>query len=325
MGGGSWCDASYFARSASLKASGKSAFDYDHVTKTSKPPSAWTCHDTLNPNGVIRESCDSDEHPNSVAVAVLFDVTGSMGHIPVVFQQKLPGLMSLILTKGYLTDPHILVAGIGDATCDRVPFQVSQFESDNRIDEQISNLFLEGGGGGQKTESYELGMYFMARRTKLDCYEKRGKRAYCFMLGDEMYYPKVSRKYVQSVLGDNIQEDIPTAEIAKELQQRYETYFIIPTMASHGRDRDVHEAWTKLFSQNVIRLDDEHAVAETIATQIGINEGIVDYEDAIDNLRDVSGANIDAVSKALSEYKGRSLKSNTTGSLVNSGAGIKRL
>jgi hypothetical protein len=79
-----------------------------------------------------------------------------------------------------------MFGAIGDATCDRAPLQVGQFESDNRMDDDLSRILLEGGGGGQKTESYELAMYFMARHTAADCYEKRGKRGYLFIIGDEL-------------------------------------------------------------------------------------------------------------------------------------------
>ena len=58
-----------------------------------------------------------------------------------------------------------MFGAIGDATCDRVPLQVGQFESDNRMDDDLGRIVLEGGGGGQQTESYELAMYFMARHT----------------------------------------------------------------------------------------------------------------------------------------------------------------
>ena len=58
-----------------------------------------------------------------------------------------------------------MFGAIGDATCDRAPLQVGQFESDNRMDDDLGRILLEGGGGGQKTESYELAMYFMARHT----------------------------------------------------------------------------------------------------------------------------------------------------------------
>ena len=66
-----------------------------------------------------------------------------------------------------------MFAAVGDATCDRVPLQVGQFESDNRMDQNLEHMILEGGGGGQKTESYELMLYVAARHTAIDCWDKR--------------------------------------------------------------------------------------------------------------------------------------------------------
>ncbi len=138
-----------------------------------------------------RESRDSAEHPQSLAIAVLFDVTGSMRDVPRTLQAKLPQLLGLLLRKGYVTDPQIMFGAIGDATCDRAPLQIGQFESDNRMDDDLGRILLEGGGGGQKTESYELALYFMARHTVTDCFAKRGRRGYLFIIGDEMAYPRV--------------------------------------------------------------------------------------------------------------------------------------
>ena len=95
-------------------------------------------HPALDPFDVHgRESRDSDEHPQSLAIAVLFDVTGSMGGVPRTLQKKLPQLLGLLLRKGYATDPQIMFGAIGDATCDRAPLQVGQFESDNRMDDDL--------------------------------------------------------------------------------------------------------------------------------------------------------------------------------------------
>ena len=116
----------------------------------------------------FRESRDSVEHPDSNAIIISLDVTGSMGTVPRVLQTKLPQLLGLLTRKGYATDPHIMFGAIGDATCDRVPLQVGQFESDNRMDEQLRTIFLEGNGGGQKSESYELAAYFVARQKAAD-------------------------------------------------------------------------------------------------------------------------------------------------------------
>ncbi len=119
----------------------------------------------LMKNGV-REARDSDAHPISNPVAVMFDVTGSMQTVPRILQKNLPTLMGLCLRKGYLDDPAILIGAIGDATCDLVPLQVGQFESGNEIENDLNNLYLEGGGGGQQMESYELALYFLARKDR---------------------------------------------------------------------------------------------------------------------------------------------------------------
>src|SRR5262249_16376976 len=131
MGSGRWSTDVYDAATRMRAATGASAFGYSDS-------GARVVHDRLNPFGVtVRESRDSDEHPTSLAIAVLFDVTGSMRNVPRVLQAKLPGLLGLLLRKGYADDPQILFGAIGDATCDRVPLQVGQFESDNRMDEDL--------------------------------------------------------------------------------------------------------------------------------------------------------------------------------------------
>jgi len=68
-------------------------------------------HPSLDPHRVaVRESRDSGEHPRSLAIAVLFDVTGSMRDVPRRLQDKLPQLLGLLLRKGYADDPQICSA-----------------------------------------------------------------------------------------------------------------------------------------------------------------------------------------------------------------------
>src|SRR5512134_359942 len=236
MGSGRWTTDVYDEHNRLKAAAGKSTFDYsDSMHRTGR--STWRVHSSLDPKGCkFRESRDSDEHPESTAIAVMFDVTGSMGGIPVTLQKKLPELLGLLLRKGYVTDPQILFGAIGDATCDRVPLQVGQFESDNRMDENLENIFLEGGGGGQQTESYELAMYFMARHTDIDCWNKRGHKGYLFLIGDEMAYSSVKKREVRGLIGDGVERDIPLAEMVKELKRRYHVFYILPKAASYGGD-----------------------------------------------------------------------------------------
>jgi hypothetical protein len=222
-----------------------------------------------------------------------------MRQVPRVLQGKLPQLLGLVLRHGYAEHPQILFGAIGDATCDRAPLQVGQFESDNRMDDDLGRILLEGGGGGQKTESYELALYFMARHTSIDCHEKRGKRGYLFVIGDEMAYPRVKRREVDYVVGGGLQADIPLAEIVGEVQRKWDTYYILPEGASYAGDRQVLEFWRDLLGQNVIELADLDAVCETIALTIGIGEAAIDLDDGMADLRDVGSAAGGAVSSAL--------------------------
>jgi hypothetical protein len=292
MGSGRWSTNVYDAAARFRAATGASAFGYSDGGAT-------TVHPELDPAEVMRECRDSAEHPQSLAIAVLFDVTGSMRQVPRTLQAKLPQLLGLLLRHGYAEHPQILFGAIGDATCDRAPLQIGQFESDNRMDDDLGRILLEGGGGGQKTESYELAMYFMARHTSIDCHEKRGKRGYLFMIGDEMAYPRVKRSEVSHVIGDGLQADIPLAGIVQELQRKWDIYYILPEGASYAGDRQVLDFWRAQLGQNVIELADLDAVCETIALTIGLGEAAIDLDDGLADLRDVGSPAGPAVSKAL--------------------------
>jgi hypothetical protein len=292
MGSGRWSTNVYDAAARFRAATGASAFAYSDGGAT-------TVHPLLDPRGATRESRDSAEHPQSLAIAVLFDVTGSMRQVPRALQSKLPQLLGLVLRHGYAEHPQVLFGAIGDATCDRAPLQVGQFESDNRMDDDLGRILLEGGGGGQKTESYELALYFMARHTAIDCHEKRGKRGYLFIIGDEMAYPRVKHAEVCRVIGDGQLAEFPLAEIVGEVQRKWDTYYILPEGASYAGDRQVLEFWRSLFGQNVIELADLDSVCETIALTIGLGEAAIDLDEGLADLRDVGSAAGGAVSKAL--------------------------
>jgi hypothetical protein len=298
MGSGMWSTDVYDAADRYRRATGKSAFAYSDS-------GARKVHSGLDPHGVtMRESRDSDEHPESVAIAVLFDVTGSMGSVPRKLQAKLPQLLGLLLRKAYVRDPQILFGAIGDATCDRAPLQVGQFESDNRLDEDLSRILLEGGGGGQQTESYELAMYFMARHTAIDCFEKRGKRGYLFIIGDEMAYGRVKADEVEKVFGYRPTEPPRLRELVAEVRRKYDTYFIIPEGASYAGDKTILKFWRDLLGQNVIQLDDLEAACETIALTVGLGEDAIDLDEGLDDLREVGSTATGSVSKALARVGG---------------------
>lgn len=300
MGGTRYDDSVYTARVSSAAAAGTDLFTHDADIRSGV--AEMKVHEKLDParknaaGKVIRESFDSDVHPDSRAVAVIFDVTGSMSTVPRLFVSKLDKLMASLVKKGFLAHPHILFGAVGDAKSDRVPLQIGQFEGGNEMDDALTNIVLEGNGGGQNTESYELAMYFMARHTDMHCYTQRGQKGYLFLMGDERPYPEVRATEVRKIVGVDIHENIPTEAMLAELRQKFEVFWLMPGGTSHWDDDAVEAPLKKLFGQSFIKMPKPDDVVETICSVIGVNEGF-DLDEVGAALRDV-GADADAVSRA---------------------------
>jgi len=262
------------------------------------------CHPLMSPRGVrVRESRDGEAHPNSLGIAFALDVTGSMGHIPdELARRELPRFMKILGECG-VADPQVLFLAVGDATSDRAPLQVGQFESTAElIDQWLTWSFLEGGGGAHGTESYELALYFLAQHTDMDCWNKRSKRGYMFMTGDERPYPAVSRLQIESVLGDRVDEDIPTAAAVAALQRTFNPFFLIPDA---GRRVHCERAWRDLLGDHVICMESAADTCFVAAGIIALGEGLVADLDALAEVIAKAGAERDrvgAVVRALTPY-----------------------
>jgi hypothetical protein len=284
---------------------------------------ARKAHADLSPLGLaVRESRDSTEHPNATAIALFWDVTGSMQTAPQVMMDKLPALLGTILRFGYAPDPQILFGAIGDATCDSVPFQTGQFESDNRIDEVLGKIFLEGGGGGNNGESYALALYFLARHTSIDCWEKHGEKGFAFLTGDENPLPEVTPAEVLRIFGDTIQGPISIEALVAEVRERYHLYFLHINNGTARYQRSLSR-WQKLLGDDVISLQDPAVICETVAMQIGLVNGVIgDVDEGADHLR-VGGSASREIELAASALRGRSVAPRTSRDVVTAtGTGV---
>ncbi len=230
------------------------------------------CHPLMDPKGVrLRESRDGADHPQSLGIVFALDVTGSMGEIPkLMANQQLPTFMKILLDC-QVRDPQILFMAVGDAFSDNAPLQVGQFESTAELmDQWLTWSYLEGGGGGTGQESYELGLYFLAMHTEMDCMVKRKKRGYLFMTGDEIPYPTLSKHVVEAVIGDKLDDDLSCEEIVAELQKSFTPFFIIPDRA---RAKRCERRWRDLLGDNVICLEAPVDVCHVTAGAMLLNEG----------------------------------------------------
>lgn len=290
MGYSSYSDDFYRDRVADRAAKGTPTFIHDANVRTGKTTAG--VHDSLNIRGKIRESRDSKEHPESTPIAVIFDETGSMAGVPKVMQAKLPQLMGLLLRKGYIKDPQILFGAIGDYNNrEKAPLQIGQFESGIEMDDNITHIFLEGAGGGTYEESYQNAMYYMAHRTSCDAFEKRGKKGYLFLIGDEKAYPRSTKAELDALIGDGAQSDASLKDIVAACQEKWNVFFVIPKGTNHYDDPQLVQFWADLIgAQNVIKLENPEAVCETIGLTIGLMEGSTDIDSMHDDLKDVGAS-----------------------------------
>jgi len=223
MGGGAWSRSTFYEYSKvtgrTVSKDGTIAGDYSaqDMFKSRR------LSDALNPYKVVRECCDSDEHPETVPVILALDVTGSMGSAAVEVAKKLNNVMTTLYEQ--TKDVEFLIMGIGDLAYDRAPIQASQFESDIRIAEQLDQVFFEGGGGGNSFESYTAAWYFGLNNTRLDCHA-RGKKAIIITMGDEPLNPYLPRKPLEAALGTNLETDIETGGLYKQVIEKFEVFHL---------------------------------------------------------------------------------------------------
>lgn len=254
MGYGSWSNSTYAEYSTSV---GRTVTNINGINYVAGNYSAQELYRSrqldpvLDPKNVVRECCDSEEHPNTIPVILALDVTGSMGNTAVEVAKKLNEIMTNLYEE--VSDVQFMIMGIGDLYCDAAPIQASQFESDIRIAEQLDKIYFEGGGGGNGYESYTAAWYFGLYHTKLDCW-KRGKKGIIITMGDEPLNPYLPLRDLTAVTGDTLEADVDTGNLYNEVIEKFDVYHL--GVAEKGncyyryRDRVV-ESFKKYF-------DDEH-------------------------------------------------------------------
>lgn len=222
-------------------------------------------HPTLDPkNRTLKLSSPS---LNPIVVAV--DVTGSMGIFAKCIWDKLPMFYGQLRSKGYLDDPAISFAGVGDSHTDKAPLQIAEFRQGSALDNEISNLFLEGGGGGQHYESYELAAYFYDKHytaTKDDL-----SKSFFFFIGDEGFYAKIKADHVQKIIGDSVSSDIDSAEIFASLRRKFHVFFIHKPYWDKTIDSKQLAKWKNVVgADRVLELVDPKSIVDIMLGAIAV-------------------------------------------------------
>ncbi|MHA7943957.1 hypothetical protein ACJOV8_012850 [Formosa sp. 3Alg 14/1] len=215
---------------------------------------------------LVRESRDSEEHPETVSIIVALDVTGSMGFVPEhIVKEALPDLIGSLMEAG-IEDPQVLFLGIGDFIYDSAPLQVGQFESSAELlDRWLTRVYLEGGGGGNNQEGYNLAHLFAARHTSIDCWEKRQQKGFLFTIGDEPVFPTIPAEIIKRYTCTDEAETITTEAIIKEAQETYNVFHMHLEHNEWSKQIRRKGDWKALLGDNYIEIPDYKTVAKRIA------------------------------------------------------------
>ena len=227
MGGGSWTEEKFCSYSRSIGrevSEGRALLSHDVMQNYKQRRLA----DQLNPKNVTRECRDSDEHPATVPVILALDVTGSMGDTANEVAAELNNIMTELYKE--VKDVEFMIAAIGDFVYDNTPLQVSQFESDVRVAQQLDQIWMEHGGGGNSYESYTAPWVFGLYRTKLDAYDKQGRKGIIITMGDEPLNPDLPagtvKDYLGSADGANQFGSFETSKLYEDVSKKFDIFHI---------------------------------------------------------------------------------------------------
>lgn len=290
MGGGSWTRDSFVSYSTTKNMTVDSTGSIRGTYSAQEMFKEKSLAAELNPYKVVRECCDSEEHPNTIPVILALDVTGSMGGAAVEVAKKL----NVVMTKLYkeVSDVEFLIMGIGDLAYDSCPIQASQFESDIRIAEQLDKIYFEGHGGGNGFESYTAAWYFGLYHTKLDCW-KRGNKGIIITMGDEALNPYLpmngKRCGLIASTGDNLESDVETKDLYDNVIKKFDVYHLAVDDPQSAYDRyadDIKDSFGKY-------LDDKHlkvvSLDNIVQTIVDIIKDAQSNTDSIENVNSENG------------------------------------
>ncbi len=225
-----------------------------------------SCEPKFDPKYIeTRECFDSDDHPDTTPIVVGLDVTASMGYLAVkVATEALNELITKLYSTGAVKDPSLMCAAYGDFS-DASPLQVTQFESDIRIAEQLLDIYFESHGYGEVVPTclWE----FLSRHTNIDAINKRNEKGFVFTIGDEAAIRENDIDgTMKRVIGDTTDYGSREA-VLKELQQKFYAFHIMIGKRNHKNE--------KLLPGHTINISREEIgnIPEIIISTIQLQKG----------------------------------------------------
>ena len=211
-----------------------------------------------------RESFDSEDSPNSTPVIIGFDVTGSMGYLANnIATKSLNDSILKILESKTITNPHIMCAAFTNTDS---PLQVTQFEADIRVVEQLLDFSISG---WNPSAADNLLWYFAAKHTRIDSVKKRNKKGILIGIGDERCNQDTNTLRpagLKNAFNEENGREYSFDETREMASEKYELFHIVigenmrllPTNDEYMQRRESYSGWCEALPGRVARIKAEH-------------------------------------------------------------------
>ena len=203
-----------------------------------------------------------------------------------------------IMMQKYLKEPSISFCAIGDYSSDDAPLQITDFGVGKEIDQLISKMYLEGGGGGNGIENYELSAYFYLNHSQL----KNTEMPFFFLTGDEGFYDKIPINVVKQIIGSDIQNEELSNDVWKGIMKKFNFFFV---KKEYSDEKRVRKQWIEAVTEErILYIQNPKAVIDVILGAIALTTGKRTLEGYINDMKErgQDDSRIEEVVKALSPY-----------------------
>jgi hypothetical protein len=203
-------------------------------------------------------------------IIIACDVTGSMGEWPSVIFSKLPYLDNE--AKEYLgPDYEISFVATADHQ-DSYPLQVREFCKGLKMEEELKQLVIGGGGGPEGAhEAYELSALYFARNVEMP----NAQHPILIYVCDEHFYKTLSPEDAK-VAHLDLESTMKTSAIFDELREKFAVYVIRKPYP--GEDAAIIKEWSNaLGDDHVAALPGPDRVVDVIFGILAKETNKIDY------------------------------------------------
>ncbi len=220
------------------------------------------------------------------------DGTGSMGKNVANALYAMENIQAMLAGMRDRYQPDLSFAVMQDVGDPHPPFQMAEFESDQRTAEHV-RLLVPDKEGGDAPEDYDLGLAYVLLAVETDISDHYGLKGHLHITGDQIGRGLVRPEAVKRYIGHTLQAPMETAEICRQVLKNWHLFYVqVGSSGAGGRRNEVTSWWEdKLGPGRVVIVHDPAVLVEVQAGLVYAIETAQPSLDGLANFLSAGGAN----------------------------------